>query len=348
MQIIEISSVTGHSPYDIIICDITNTYCYTVETGVASVPPYLYINIPSQLNGVNSLLIKIIDSSGCETFQYAACPPTPTPTPTNSMTPTPTPTNANCVCLIFNNPTLTIKNYSYINCNGQTISYTLNSETEIFVCGKNPVYDSGVILTIGQYCSGNVCIPPTPTPTPSTVPAPIICFGIYTESTDTYYCSISYSGYYNGKPYYILLDTDCVTPLTLFVWWNSSLNRWELTDLLGGGTLYSYNENPSNYPETNNTYSWNIVIPSLSITSSSVGQCCICTIIEYLDEGSYTGTYLDCSGNTQNWFINEVGPPITYICTSNPQSITWTFVPLNVTSFGPCINGECVIPPTLP
>ena len=41
----EISGVTGHSPYDIIICDITNTYCYTVETGVVSVPPYLYINI---------------------------------------------------------------------------------------------------------------------------------------------------------------------------------------------------------------------------------------------------------------------------------------------------------------
>jgi len=69
MQIIEISGVTGHSPYDIIICDITNTYCYTVETGVVSIPPTLYINPPTQLNGVNSLLIKIIDSSGCETFQ---------------------------------------------------------------------------------------------------------------------------------------------------------------------------------------------------------------------------------------------------------------------------------------
>ena len=101
MQVIEISGVTGHSPYNIVICDITNSYCYTVESGVVSIPPTLYVNIPTQLNGVNNILIKIIDSSGCETFQYAACPPTQTPTPTNTLTPTITPTNANCICLIF-------------------------------------------------------------------------------------------------------------------------------------------------------------------------------------------------------------------------------------------------------
>jgi uncharacterized protein (TIGR02145 family) len=127
--------------------------------------PTLYVNIPTQLNGVNNILIKIIDSSGCETFQYAACPPTQTPTPTNTLTPTITPTNANCICLIFKNPTLTIKNYSYINCNTQTVSYTLDAETEIYVCGKNPTYDSGVILSVGPYCYNNNCVPPTPTPT---------------------------------------------------------------------------------------------------------------------------------------------------------------------------------------
>jgi len=174
MQIIEISGITGHSPYNILICDITNTYCYTVETGVVSVPPYLYINVPTQLSGSNSVLIKIIDSSGCETFQYASCPVTPTPTPTPTITPTITPTNANCVCLIFNNPTLTIKNYSYINCDGQTVNYTLNSETEIYVCGKNPIYDTGIILTIRQYCSTSSCVPPTPTPTQTPTITPTI------------------------------------------------------------------------------------------------------------------------------------------------------------------------------
>ena len=174
MQVIEISGVTGHSPYNIVICDVTNSYCYTVESGVVSIPPTLYVNIPTQLNGVNNILIKIIDSSGCETFQYAACPPTQTPTPTNTLTPTITPTNANCICLIFKNPTLTIKNYSYINCNTQTVSYTLDGETEIYVCGKNPTYDSGVILSVGPYCYNNNCVPPTPTPTqtPTNTPTP--------------------------------------------------------------------------------------------------------------------------------------------------------------------------------
>jgi len=152
MQIIEISGVSGHSPYDIIICDITNTYCYTVETGVVSVPPYLYINIPSQLNGVNSLLIKIIDSSGCETFQYVACPPTPTPTMTPTMTPTPTPTPNSCHNITFNNPTLSFLMYNFINCNGIMVNSTLNPSTEIYVCGKTPSSDEGIVITIGTYC----------------------------------------------------------------------------------------------------------------------------------------------------------------------------------------------------
>ena len=33
------------------------------------------------------------------------------------------------------------------------------------MCGKNPTYDSGVILSVGPYCYNNNCVPPTPTPT---------------------------------------------------------------------------------------------------------------------------------------------------------------------------------------
>ncbi len=174
MQIIEITSVTGTSPYDIIICDITYTYCYTADTGVVSIPPTLYVNLPIELYGSQSVIVKIVDSLGCEEIQFVECPPTPTPTPTLTITPTITPTNANCVCLTFTNPTLSTLGFSYTNCDNGVVSFTINPLTIIYVCGSNPVYDSGVEVTIGSYCVGNVCPQPTPTPTATQTPTPTI------------------------------------------------------------------------------------------------------------------------------------------------------------------------------
>ena len=174
MQIIEITSVTGTSPYDIVICDITYTYCYTADTGVISIPPTLYLNLPPELDGSQSVIVKIVDSLGCEEIQFVECPPTPTPTPTLTITPTITPTNANCVCLTFTNPTLSTLGFSYTNCDNGVVSFTINPLTIIYVCGSNPVYDSGVEVTIGSYCVGNVCPQPTPTPTATQTPTPTI------------------------------------------------------------------------------------------------------------------------------------------------------------------------------
>jgi hypothetical protein len=93
MQVIEITSLTGHSPYNISICDITLTYCYVVATGVVSVPPTLQLTVPSQLEGDNQVLVVVTDSIGCEEFLLVSCPGTPTPTPT--LTPT-TPCGREC------------------------------------------------------------------------------------------------------------------------------------------------------------------------------------------------------------------------------------------------------------
>ena len=101
MQIIEIGSITGTSPYDITVCDITYTYCYSVGTGLPSVPPILYLNLPTELSGVDSIIITVTDSNNCEESKIVNCPVTPTPTPTNTQTPTITPTNATCVCIKF-------------------------------------------------------------------------------------------------------------------------------------------------------------------------------------------------------------------------------------------------------
>ena len=174
MQIIEITSVTGTSPYDIVICDITYTYCYTADTGVISIPPTLYLNLPPELDGSQSVIIKIVDSSGCEEIQLVNCPVTQTPTPTPTITPSITPTKANCVCLTFTNPTLGSLNFGYFNCDNEMVNFIINPLTIIYVCGSTPVYDSGVEVTIGPYCIGNTCPQPTLTPTPTQTPTPTI------------------------------------------------------------------------------------------------------------------------------------------------------------------------------
>ena len=89
MQVIQITSLTGHSPYDITICDITNTYCYLGVSGATSAP--LTINIPSELINVDEVLVVITDSLGCSELQYHNCDdPKPSQTPTSTLTPTPT------------------------------------------------------------------------------------------------------------------------------------------------------------------------------------------------------------------------------------------------------------------
>jgi len=99
MQQIEITTLSGHSPYNITMCDITKTYCYPVLSGVVGAPPTLTLNVPTQLEGTQELLVVVTDAAGCNTFHLYTCY-TPTPTPT--MTPTPTPTMVvNCNCISF-------------------------------------------------------------------------------------------------------------------------------------------------------------------------------------------------------------------------------------------------------
>ena len=171
MQVIQITSLTGHSPYDITICDITNTYCYIGAIGVTMVP--LTINIPTELLGTSELLVVVTDSIGCETFQPFYCP-TMTPTVTPTPTPTITPTNISCNCITFVNPTRGVLNYSFINCYGNLQSFTIMGHTVLYVCGKSPNIDILGSYTIGEPCIGNTCPLPTPTMTLTPTPTPTI------------------------------------------------------------------------------------------------------------------------------------------------------------------------------
>jgi surface protein len=74
-QSITITSVTGTSPYDITICDYTYNNCSVVATSVSSLP--ITVNIPTQLDGLLSILVVITDSLGCTYFEQMTCEPSP-------------------------------------------------------------------------------------------------------------------------------------------------------------------------------------------------------------------------------------------------------------------------------
>jgi hypothetical protein len=68
---ITISGTTGTPPYDVYVCDVTNTYCELVSGGTY-ITTYTF-EVPYPLNNVNSLLLKLIDSNNCELFNYYEC-----------------------------------------------------------------------------------------------------------------------------------------------------------------------------------------------------------------------------------------------------------------------------------
>lgn len=188
MQVIQIYSLTGHSPYDITICDITNTYCYSGVTGATSAP--LTIDLPTELLGADEVIVVVTDSIGCQEIQSHVCTTPLTPTSTSNPTPTPTPTNASCNCISIENPSGVTLNFGYTLCDGSLFYGDIYSATTLYVCGRLPYGDSGLIINI----SSNVCIndecpgpTPTPTPTPSLTPTLPPIVGYFQDSCDTSY-----------------------------------------------------------------------------------------------------------------------------------------------------------------
>jgi hypothetical protein len=61
----------GTPPYDVYVCDVTNTYCYLVS-GNTYFTTYAF-EVPPPLNNVESLLLKLIDANNCERFILVNC-----------------------------------------------------------------------------------------------------------------------------------------------------------------------------------------------------------------------------------------------------------------------------------
>ena len=75
---LQISGITGSSPYTIYVCDYSLYECILV--GIYSEPityPF-YIPVPDDMEGSSKIIVKIEDASGCTKFNlYNAQTPAP-------------------------------------------------------------------------------------------------------------------------------------------------------------------------------------------------------------------------------------------------------------------------------
>lgn len=156
MQTIEITGATGTPPYDVYICDTTLTYCYLISGGT-TIPPTVEYTLSGLFEGVTPIIIKIIDSQGCEFFQLYNCPTSPTPTPTNTPTPTPT-TTPGCHCISFENTGTTTSTFGLVQCDNLILTGSIYSGTTLYYCGSSPTGYTNVNFTIGSVCVDNSCI----------------------------------------------------------------------------------------------------------------------------------------------------------------------------------------------
>ncbi len=169
METIVISSAIGTPPFTINICDVTNTYCCTVMTGVTSFP--VVVNVPTQFTGTTQVLVQTIDSCGYINFQVT---PLVTPTPTPTLTPSPTVVYTDCDCYTFYNTTASELSCEITDCEGNFIWSFIQPGILLYFCGKNPDADTGVTIYHGSPCVDNSCIGSTPLPTQTPTPTPTI------------------------------------------------------------------------------------------------------------------------------------------------------------------------------
>lgn len=70
---IQITGVTsGTSPYDVYICDPTNTGCFLVS-GSTAIPPTVTIDSDSFFPGENIVYVKLVDVFGCTLTETVVC-----------------------------------------------------------------------------------------------------------------------------------------------------------------------------------------------------------------------------------------------------------------------------------
>ena len=151
---ITITNITGTSPYDLYVCDVTNTLCVFIS-GLTSVPPSYTFIVPPPLNTSGSLLIKIIDGDGCERFEYYSCV-SPTPTPTPPPTPSPLPI---CYCTEAIALTDAGGTLDFVDCLGiLNTSVPISYGSPTYFCSSVVTNLSNVNIVTGPPCVSNICV----------------------------------------------------------------------------------------------------------------------------------------------------------------------------------------------
>ena len=161
---ITLTVLTGTPPYQVSVCDITNTYCYYAITFGGGT---ITFDSPAPLEYTTPILIKIIDSRNCESFQYYQCVPTPTPTLTPTLTPTPT-GPCTCCCLAVSCNNSSGGTFTYTDCFGNVIGDVFVAGNSIvYYCGSNVTNLENVVVNYGSPCVEGSCVLPIPTLTPT-------------------------------------------------------------------------------------------------------------------------------------------------------------------------------------
>jgi hypothetical protein len=253
MQVVEITSLSGHSPFNISICDITLTYCYVVATGVVVVPPTLELQIPAQLEGAQQVIVKVVDSIGCQEIILQSCPTTPTPTPT--ITPTPTPTKiVVCNCLTFENTTSNTLYFYFTQCDDTILRGEIQSGTTLYYCGRLPSADVGIDVNIGDMCINNTCPDSVLTQTPTPTQTPTITSTQIPTPTQTPTITLTQTPTPTQTPTITLTQT----PTPTLTPTNTSTNTPTITPT----------ETPTNTP-TNTMTPTNTVTPTMTKTPTN-------------------------------------------------------------------------------
>jgi hypothetical protein len=69
---VQINSIVGTPPYTVFVCDQTFTSCFLVAGPITITTPYTFM-VPPPLTNVTDIIVKIIDSVGCETWVALSC-----------------------------------------------------------------------------------------------------------------------------------------------------------------------------------------------------------------------------------------------------------------------------------
>lgn len=67
---VEITSVTGSSPYNIYICDVDQVSCTWISTITSGNLPYSF-ELPSIFSSYSDFAVKVVDSSNCDMIKFS-------------------------------------------------------------------------------------------------------------------------------------------------------------------------------------------------------------------------------------------------------------------------------------